>query len=701
MSAAGVREELAERHARAVRTATDPPALDAECGRMVDLIRKAGVPHGLADAIRAAYAALPGEAPPVAVRSSAVGEDGSSDSFAGMNATFTTVVGADAVLARLVDCWASVVGPRVVAYRAGRGLTDEPAIAVVVQLMVPADRAGVAFTADPRNGDRDTVVVEAALGLGEVVVSGAVEPDTYELSAAGPRLRGLRIGHQRHRIVRGTDGAEVAQPLDPERAAARVLTDEEAVAVAALALRAQEHYGRPQDVEWAMDGERLWLVQARPVTTLGREDRALVSGLAAAPGRVAGRVRVLHDPGEGAALREGEVLVAPLTDPDWLPTMRRAAAIVTDSGGATCHAAIAARELGVPCVVGTRTATTTLVDGRVVTVDGGTGEVLDGDRAVAGPTRTAPVTAFAAAPEALGTKLYVNLAMPDTAAAVAAVPGVDGVGLLRAEFILTRALRGRHPRAVIAAGEQRAFVEAMTASVLTIAEAFAPRPVVYRTTDLRSNEFRGLDGGADHEPVERNPMIGYRGAYRYLRDPDTFNLEMQVLARVREASPNVHLMLPFVRTRWELEAVLELVDASPLGRARGMHRWVMAEVPSVVHRLAEYVGLGVDGVSIGSNDLTQLVLGVDRDSEVCAEVYDESDEAVLSTIDAIVDTASLLGITSSLCGQAPSNRPGYAERLVAAGITSVSVSPDAVPAVRATIGAAERRLLLEAAHRAR
>jgi pyruvate,water dikinase len=411
---------------------------------------------------------------------------------------------------------------------------------------------------------------------------------------------------------------------------------------------------------------------------------------------------VLRDPGEGAALRIGEILVAPMTNPDWLPTMRRAAAVVTDSGGATCHAAIAARELGVPAVVGTRIATARLGNGHLVTVDGDTGEVLGGDhtRSTLAATTIAPVSVPAVAPEAIGTRLYVNLAMPDHAEQVAAGP-VDGVGLLRAEFMLTDALGGRHPREVIARGEQEQFVAATSASLLRITEAFAPRPVVYRTIDLRSNEFRGLTGGERYEPVEHNPMIGYRGAYRYLREPDLFALELRVLAEVRERTPNLHLMLPFVRTRWELEACLELIDASPLGRHRGMHRWVMAEVPSVLHWMPAYVDLGVDGVSIGSNDLTQLVLGVDRDSEVCAELYDENDPAVLAAIRDIITTARQLRITSSLCGQAPSRYPGFVDHLVDAGITSVSVNPDAVLPARAAIAGAERRLLLARARGSR
>jgi pyruvate,water dikinase len=703
MRAGGVDAELSTLHREALDHAPDTTRLAELCERMQGLVDKAGVSDSVRTLILSAYHAL-GSGVVVAVRSSATGEDGKDASFAGMNATITNVSGDDGLVDAVLRCWMSLFSPRVITYRASREFTADPAMAVVIQQMVNSEKAGVAFTADPSNGAEDRVVIEGAFGLGEVVVSGEVEPDTYIVSKETLEVLDIRIGHKAFKIVRGPDGNDKVVDLDDGQADARVLDDAELKRIAELAIATERHNGNPQDTEWAMSGGETYLVQARPITTLrhttapsSEKHAVLARGLAAAPGIASGKVRVLETPADGERLLEGEILVAQMTNPDWLPTIRRAAALVTDSGGMTCHAAIVARELGVPCIVGTRTGTRDLHDGTTVTVDGAHGRVLAG-RVEAAPTVSVSERAAPAEPqiEVTATKIYVNVAMPESAEAVAAQQ-VDGVGLLRAEFMLTEALGGRHPRDLIAHGEQSTLVDGMVASVGRIAAAFAPRPVVYRATDFRSNEFRGLKGGDAYEPVEHNPMIGYRGCYRYVKEPDLFALELEALARVREQSPNVHLMIPFVRTKWELEECLSLVDASPLGRQRGLHRWVMAEVPSVIHWLPEYIGMGIDGVSIGSNDLTQLVLGVDRDSDICAELFDESDPAVLDAIGQIIGTARKLGITSSLCGQAPSTKPAFAEHLVRMGITSVSVNPDAVGAARRTIAAAERRLLLESA----
>jgi len=704
MSAAGVADELNAAHREAVLHAGDPARFDEICQKMKATVLRAGMAGAVREKIMDAYRAM-GPDCIVAVRSSATGEDGADASFAGMNETFTNVRGEQDLIQKVQECWASLFGPRVVAYRASRGFHADPAMAVVVQLMIASERSGVAFTADPTTDATDRVVVEGAFGQGEVVVSGSVEPDTYVVSKADGEILSRRVGYKSFKIVRGDDGKDQRVELDESQAESQVLADDEVRRIAEIAIRSENHAGCPQDTEWAIADGTTYIVQTRPITTLKRAGTrtaeshdVLVQGLPAVPGAASGVVRVLGDVSDGGRLQDGEVLVAQMTNPDWLPTMRRAAALVTDTGGMTCHAAIVARELGVPCIVGARTATKVLTDGMVVTVDGTHGRVLAG-RAQETQGEKAAVTAERVAPQTIpaevtGTKIYVNVAMPD-AAERAAKLDVDGVGLLRAELILTDALNNRHPRDLIARGEQNLLVDNLAEAVGRIASAFGPRPVIYRATDFRTNEFRKLAGGEAYEPEEHNPMIGYRGCYRYVKQPDVFALELQALARVRERNPNLHLMIPFVRTKWELEECLSLIDASPLGRQRGLHRWVMAEVPSVVYWLPEYVGLGIDGVSIGSNDLTQLMLGVDRDSDVCAELFDESDGAVLDAIGQIIGTARRLGITASLCGQAPSTRPDFAEHLVRMGITSISVTPDVAERTRRNVAAAERRLMLE------
>ena len=720
MGAAGVRDRL--RESTATADVDDDEALEAEARALQDLVRAAGPTSALRDAIGQAYDDLDddGQSVAVAVRSSAVGEDGDETSFAGANASFTHVQGRADVVDRVVDCWASQYSPRALAYRRSRGTGSEPAIAVVVQRMVEAARSGVIFTRDPTGAHPDELVIEAAFGLGEVVVGGQVEPDTYRVERAGLKVASVRIGHQEFAIVgdRAHGGGEHRVTFDPVHAEARVLDVDEIQSLADLAIRVEGHYGRPQDLEFALDkAGSIHLVQSRPITTLDagvgdraepdddRDSDAVVSGLGASPGFATGPVRIVRVPADRGLVQPGDVLVATMTSPDWVPALRRAAAVVTDGGGMTCHAAIVSRELGVPAIVGARDATTVLHDGEVVTVDGSRGVVHRGARTPSSmPSTTVPMASAVAsvAPsggwpsEPLATRVLVNLAFPERAAAAAALP-VDGVGLLRAEFILTDALDGVHPKKLLADGGAREFEDRLSAALLEVTRPFGTRPVIYRTTDFRTNEFHDLDGGDRFEPIEANPMIGYRGCYRYVRDPEVFALELESLARVREETPNLHVMIPFVRTGWELEACLDLIDASPLHSHRGLQRWIMAEVPSVIYRLEDYAAMGIHGVSIGSNDLTQLMLGVDRDSETCHELFDESDPAVLGAIRDIITTARACGLRSSLCGQAPSNNPAFSEHLVRAGIDSVSVDPDAVVATRSTIAAAERRLLVERA----
>jgi len=693
----------------------DTAALQRAAAAIRELILEGQMPVDVREAILDGYRDLSASHGPdsiVAVRSSATAEDTGDFSFAGMFESFLDVRGEDDLLERVRACWASTFGARVLFYRQKRGFPVEMPIAVVVQNLVNAEKSGVMFTADPATHDKSRVVIEAAWGFGEAVVGGQLVPDRYVVEKSSLRVLEARVNEKDFLLARDPNKAGiVAVNLsgDP-RGSARVLGDEELRSLAALAKKAEEHYGVPQDLEFAIDGASIFLTQTRPITTLASvvaatkqvvasDGRAhpLLRGLGASPGLASGPARVLVAVTDSASLRDGEVLVARMTSPDWVPLMRRAAAIVTDAGGMTSHAAIVSRELGIPCVVGTREATRVLKTGTTVSVDGTAGTVSLGEAATAAPSsvsgaaprslvrRVAPVTA---------TRLYVNLAEHDRAEELAA-RDVDGVGLLRAEFMMLDALERTHPRAFIDAGRQAEFVARMSEGLRRIASAFAPRPVIYRAMDFRSNEFRGLAGGAEHEPAEENPMIGYRGCFRYTREPELFTLELTALAQVRHEHGNLHLMIPFVRTGRELAECLTIVDRSPVGSDRGLWRWIMAEVPSVVTWLPEYARMGITGVSIGSNDLTQLVLGIDRDSELLAPLFDERDRAVLDAIRAIIEGSHRAGLTCSICGQAPSVHPEYAEQLVRRGIDSISVNADAIERTRANIAAAELRVILE------
>lgn len=694
----------------------DSAALDAAAKLARELVEETPLPDWITIAIEREYAAIAGATgeEPVAVRSSATSEDTLAASFAGMNESFLNVRGADALRSALSRCWSSLFGARTLYYRASSGFPAvDIDIAVVVQHQIESLRSGVMFTVDPSGGDRDLLVIEGSLGLGEAVVSGQVTPDHFVTSKSRDEIVRRDVQAKELTIEYSDGGGTVTRKLSGEESSAPALTDDEVLLISGFGKRIERHYGEPQDIEWAFDGAgAAWILQSRPITTLGGEGEPaaaaaaegasaptpLVSGLPAAPGVAHGRVRVVGSIADAQQLQPDEVLVTRMTAPDWAPYMRKAAAIVTDSGGMTCHAAIVSREFGTPCVVGTQAATTTLRTGDMVTVDGRAGEVYAGEVEPIAPEPTpaaaAPGPTAGTAPSAapLRTKLLVNLSEPSQAERAAALD-VDGVGLLRAELMVLETLDGDHPRLLIEEGRGDEFVERMATALTTFARAFDPRPITYRTIDFRTNEFAGLRGGDRFEPKESNPMIGYRGALRYTQEPEVFNLELAALQRVWDQGlHNIHVMLPFVRTSDELRVCRDLMLQSGLisdGPEPGPELWVMAEVPSVLFNLDRYAALGVTGVSIGTNDLTQLLLGADRDSELLAGTFDERDHAVTEYLRQLIPQARRAGLKTSICGQAPSVHPEYAELLVEAGIDAISVSIDAVDRARELIAAAE------------
>jgi pyruvate, water dikinase len=691
----------------------DTAALDAAARSARQLLADTTMPVSLRDAVVTAYCEL-GEDVAVAVRSSATAEDTESASFAGMNETFLNVRGADAVIDAVRACWASLFGARTVFYRAKQGFSQAGMdIAVVVQRQIASTRAGVMFTIDPASGRTDRIVIEGAFGLGESVVSGSVSPDRYIVDKATLTIVASEVKPKELVIEPAPGGGTTTRAVEGEEAMRRVLSDAEVVELAKLALRIEEHYGAPQDTEWAFDADgAVSMLQSRPVTSAGGTTAGpaapaphaepIVRGLGAAPGSASGVVRRVANLSDATAFAEGDVLVTHMTAPDWVPLMRRAAAVVTDSGGMTCHAAIVSRELGVPCVVGTGNATSKLRDGELVTVDATQGVVMAG-RVESAPVVMAAAPAGTAAPArpTTATRLLVNLSEPSQVARAAALD-VEGVGLLRAELMVLEALQGMHPRLLLEQGRGAEVSERMAAALETFAIGFAPRPITYRTIDFRTNEFRGLEGGDRFEPEEANPMIGFRGALRYTRDPEILQLELDALTMIWDRGhTNLHVMLPFVRTARELERCRALFAQSGLLDRPGFELWVMAEVPSVLFNLERYAALGIAGISIGSNDLTQLLLGADRDSELLAETFDERDPAVTDYLAELIPRAHALGLQTSICGQAPSVHPEYADLLVRAGIDAISVNMDVVDRTRRLVAAAEQRVIVQAARGAR
>ena len=674
----------------------DSKKLQQTAAEVREIISKAPMSKEIAEEIRKAYREMRGGL--VAVRSSATAEDLPEASFAGQQRTFLNVQGEDDVVDAVQGCWASLFEARAIFYRVQQGFDHfTVGIAVPVQRMVQSETSGVMFTLDPVTNDTSKIAIEAVLGLGETIVSGDVTPDIYFVDKDSMKISKKEIAKQEWKMIRDPekhgDDTNIKVPLSPAEQEAQKIPDEDIIILAKIGKQIEDHYQFPQDIEWAKENNELFIVQTRPVTTIKERETEVMpeitapvflSGAPASPGIAVGPVKIVPDPSEIDKVNEGDILVAEMTTPDFVPAMKRAIGIVTDRGGRTAHAAIVSRELGIPCIVGTIKATSILKNGQVITIDGAAGKVYDGKVAETrlaggGPASTVKTR----------TKVLVNLAEPDIADRVAQ-RNVDGLGLLRAEFIIARI--GEHPNYMLEQNRGHEFVDKLAEGLTKFAEPFYPRQVVYRTNDFKTNEYRALKGGEKYETVEENPMLGYRGASRYIADIDVFKMELEAIKKVREQYNNLWVMIPFVRTVPELERTVKIMESVGLKRSDDFKIWMMAEVPSNVFLLEKFIEVGIDGISIGSNDLTQLILGIDRDSEKLADTFDERNEAVMIALERLIKVSKSMGVTASICGQAPSVYPELTEKLVEWGITSVSVSPDMIDTTRELIAKVEEKL---------
>ena len=670
-------------------------SLEKAADRIKSAILAAKMPVDIVEEIRESYRQLGGGY--VAVRSSATAEDLPDASFAGQQSTFLNIRGEAEVVHAVKACWASLFEARAIFYRQENKFDHmSVGIAVPVQRMVESEVSGVMFTAEPVTSDTSKIFIEAVYGLGEAIVSGQVTPDTYLIDKATAKVEKSTVAPQDWMLARsangkGHEGANARIMMAPEKIRAPKLDAALVQKLVSMGKHLEAHYNHPQDVEWATERGNVYILQTRPITTLkqGGQKAAgetfhapiLVKGAPACPGVGSGKVVILSGPHEIDLIKKGDVLVADMTTPDYVPAMKRAAAIITNKGGRTCHAAIVSRELGVPCIVGAEGATTVLKPGQEITLDATHGKVYAGILHFKAP-EIPTVSKY----KKTRTKLYVNLADPDLAGRVAAM-NVDGVGLLRAEFIAAHI--GEHPRYMLDQGKGQEFTDKLASGIRAFAKAFYPRPVTYRTTDFKTNEYRNLKGGKQYEDEEENPMIGFRGCFRHLADEAVFRLETEAIKKVEQEFDNLNVMIPFVRTPNEFRQIKKLLAEHKVAKGK---LWIMVEVPATVILLDQFLDIGVDGISIGSNDLTQLVLGVDRDNAKYAELFDERNDAVLWCLEKIISTCRRRGVTASICGQAPSFYPDLTAKLVDWGITSVSVSPDMIVRTRDIIGEVEERM---------
>jgi pyruvate, water dikinase len=689
----------------------DSDKLDIVSKKIQSLITRTPFPVDVAPEVMHAYFALEKGLlahPMVAVRSSATAEDLPTASFAGQQATFLNVTGEANLLEKIKEAWASLFTARAIFYRAINKFDHfKVGIAIPVQRMVQSVLSGIMFTIDPVSNDKSKLVIDAIWGLGEMIVQGAVTPDHYVLDKASLTILSKEVNTQ-EKILSRVKGKTMEKVLPKQIGSRQKLLDDQIIKLAHIGKNLENHYYFPQDIEWALEDGKLYIVQTRPVTTTGRrisdlgnqtirnpksEIRNLIlTGGAASPGVASGPVKILHDPDEIHKIQTGDILVADMTNPDYVPAMKKAVAIVTERGGRTSHAAIVSRELGIPAVVGAKGIMNAVKDGIVITVNGTTGEVFKGSVLMKHSSNLSNLSNLSNTRVKTATKVYVNLAEPSRAEVVGKLHG-DGVGLFRAEFLMAQI--GTHPKKYIEDKREHIFVQKMADGMLEIAKAFDNRPVVYRASDFRTNEFVNLKGGKLYEPKEDNPMLGFRGAARYIADPRVFELELEAIKLVRNKHNirNLHLMIPFVRNPEEMLGVKKIVAASGLTRSSTFKLWMMVELPTNVIRIEDFLDVGIDGISIGSNDLTMLLLGTDRDNSEVAHDYKETDPSVLWAFERVIKACAKRGVTTSMCGQAPSDYPDLVEKLVSWGITSVSVNVDAIDHVRSTIANAEHRLV--------
>lgn len=685
----------------------DPTQLESASKKLQKVINNSKFPEAVFRDVNKSYRKLSGtfNKELVAVRSSATAEDLPGMSFAGQQATFLNIRGENNLQVAIRECWASLFTPRAIYYRVHNKIKHEKVgISVIVQKMVQSEVSGIMFSIDPVTNLKDRVVIDAVWGLGEMIVQGAYVPDHYVVQKETFSILSKTVNDQQKQLIR--KAGETKEVDVPKRLITKIkLTEDQIKDLARLAYKLQEHYYYPQDIEWALEKNKLYIVQTRPVTTIKdsktqkpedskqvktENTQAILKGIPASPGVGTGKVVILKSPKEIEKISKGDILVAPMTSPDYVPAMKKASAIVTNEGGMTSHAAIVSREMGTPCVVGTSQATKVLKEGDVVTVNGKTGEIyLGGIKSEELRINKEPKTHNSQRVFKTATKLYVNLAEPDRAKEVSKM-NVDGIGLLRAEFMMADI--GIHPKEAIKLKKQDIFVNKLIKKLSIFCENFSPRQVVYRATDFKSNEYKSLEGGNHWEPNESNPMLGFRGAFRYISDPEVFTLELRALREVRKKYKNLQIMIPFVRSPDELFNVRKIVASEGLFDDPTFKFWMMVELPVNVIRLEEFIKVGIDGVSIGSNDLTMLMQGTDRDNSSVASAFNEMRPEVIWAIKRVIKICHKNNITSSICGQAASTFNEMVEILVKAGVTSISVNPDAIERTRQMIYETEKEV---------